>query len=270
MFCLIDGDAAAAQSRLGGRTDAVPAKYWERAAKTGPRKPDVTAVEQSARHLLYAAEREYRRPGLRGLAAEKYKTLLKDYAELAVVARSVARLTLRAQAGREYFLTAAEAYGGGTFERRESARFGGCWAAKAESDFSRGHENFVEFEFYALAGEAYRAWVLVGGEAAAEFTPYWQATDLAAPDPRKPGATVRVEPGTKYGLTLRGVRSPGAEWMDLALPKFAVAGVKRFRLLATQQGLTVARAVVSSSRTAPPSDADLKDLEAARAAETAK
>lgn len=49
-------------------------------------------------------------------------------------------------------------------------------------------------------------------------------------------------------------------WVELPLPKFSGAGVKKARLLNRQKGLSVACAVVSASRRGAPTDADLKEL----------
>jgi len=48
------------------------------------------------------------------------------------------------------------------------------------------------------------------------------------------------------------------------LPKYGSAGPKTVRLLSTQQGFSVAVAVVSATRTAPPADVQVKEWEKAR------
>jgi hypothetical protein len=54
------------------------------------------------------------------------------------------------------------------------------------------------------------------------------------------------------------------EWVVIPLPKYAAPGLKKIHLLSDQQGFSVGGIVVSSTRTAPPADAELKE-EAARA-----
>jgi len=56
-------------------------------------------------------------------------------------------------------------------------------------------------------------------------------------------------------------------WVEVALPKYREPGTKVLRLLSDQPGFSVAAAVVSSTRTGPPGDAELKELQRVRSLE---
>jgi hypothetical protein len=288
LLCLLEGELEAAAALLGGRTGTLAPKYWIRAPEARERapRPDPGALrlERSARELYYAAEREFPSPGTRGAAVEKYRTLLKDYAEVALVRRAVSRITLRSEAGKEYFFLAAEdGRAGGTFRLRKGPPAGASWTSSADSEVRKTHENFVEFEFSAVAGAAYRCWVQVGGCCGEVFTSYAQATELARPHPSKTGVTLFLEPGSRNAITLGAPQVPMKPdhaahaagkpkgpalwgWVEVPLPKYASPGVKRVRILTDQAGFSVARALVSSVRRGAPAEADLKDLEASRLA----
>ncbi len=286
LLCLLEGELEAAAALLGGKTDAVPAKYWIRAPEARARapKPDPAALraQASARELYTAAEREFRSPGTRGPAVERYRTLLKDYPETALVRRAVSRITLRSEAGREYFFLAAEdGRAGGTFRLRKGPPAGAFWTSAGDSEIRKTHENFVEFEFSAMADLAYRCWVQAGACCGESFTSYAQASELARPHPDKPKTTLFLEPGSRNAITLaapqvlmkpdHAAHAAGKPkepalwgWVEVPLPKFATPGLKRVRILTAQAGFSVARALVSSVRKGPPPDSELKDLEADR------
>src|SRR5581483_6572330 len=55
------------------------------------------------------------------------------------------------------------------------------------------------------------------------------------------------------------------EWVPLALPKYETAGPRKLRILTSQQGFAVAAVCVGVARREPPRDAEMRELEKARA-----
>jgi hypothetical protein len=109
----------------------------------------------------------------------------------------------------------------------------------------------------------------VGGCCAETFAFDVQGTELGA----DPGTAQRI-PVKNTILFLKkthaghgGRKEPVRfEWVAIPLPKYASGGAKTLRLLSGQQGFSVAMCVVSATRTAPPSDAQLKEWERAKPA----
>ena len=282
LFCLIEGHPAAAKTFFD-RRDEAPAKYWAWSAvarqKIPPPDEETIRRERLARELYYAAERDYRRPATRGSAVEKYRALMKDFLESALVRRTAKRIAARTEGCSEFYFVTDDLTAGGTFKRAARGPAGACWLASSESDMTRGHENFVEIEFATMGEEKYRCWIQVGGCCAETFLAFYQVTGLVVPHPAKAGQSARAEPGSLYAVAVAppamtikathashgGQKEPALwGWIEVPLPKFAQPGVKRVRLCTVVQGFAVARAVVSSTRSATPKEDDLKELEAAR------
>ncbi len=288
LFCLLDGDAEAARARLEGKEEALPEKYWRfgRKARSKAAKPDPTALrnEEAARKLYCEAEREYRDPGTRARAVEKYRALLRDFLDQGPVLRAMDRITRRAEPRSEHYFSAADMEAGGTFRPGRRPPHGSCWVTAEETAFAQARENYVEIEFHAPGGAPVRLWIQAGGCCAESFPAYYQATGLTSPHAKKPGETVHVEPGSIYGLTLRVPESarkehPGHgagdgteaavhwEWIEVPLPAYDAAGAKKVRVMTNRRGLCVARALASTTRKAPPKEAEVAEFEAARAAD---
>jgi hypothetical protein len=132
----------------------------------------------------------------------------------------------------------------------------------------------LEAEFYALPDQSYRAWVLCGGCCLEVFSFTLQATGLRGIDP-KTKQEASYEPGDPAGMPVKlpylplkkihsqhlGPKEPDRwEWIPLALSKADAPGPKTIRIQSDQRGFAVAHLVVSSTRKAPPSPAELKDL----------
>jgi hypothetical protein len=285
LLCLLEGAADAAARLLRDRPDAVAPKYWEysEAVRTRPPSPDPAArrLEESARQLYYAAEREFRSPSTRGPAVEKYRALAREFFDTSLVRRAALRIAQRSEAYREYLFLAADLRAAGTFQKAERPPVGACRTATSETDLSRGHLNYVELEFYALTEAPYRAWVQAGACCLESFTAFYQTTDLVAPHPAKPNLLLAVEPGTRFGLPIpqtglsvkpyHADHAPGKPkepavwaWLEIPLPRYKAAGVKRLRIMTHQRGFSVARVAVSSARQAPPLPAEVKELETSR------
>lgn len=274
LHCLAEGELEAAKALLAGSLDAVPPKYWAWAPGAKAKVPKAEGIEASAREVFYAAEREFRSMQTRGLAAEKYKSLIRDFAGASVVRRASARIERRAESGKEYFLAAADFEVDGTIKRTKAGRL----ESDTDTDGNFAIMNWAETEFYAMPGTAYRAWILVGGCCADTFSFLWQATELKdiSPSTRKP---IAIEPGSRAAVTvkhsikaLKPTHDPKTpktaarwEWVELALPRYSGPGPKRFRFMTDQKGFSIGALVVSSLRKAPPKEDELKELEKARA-----
>jgi hypothetical protein len=288
LFCLFDGNLEAARAAAGEKAEALPGKYWAfgREARAKAAKPEGIALrnEQQARALYYAAEREYRDPRTRALAVEKYRGLLRDYADMGTVLRAVERITRRAEPRKEDYFAASDLWAGGTFRSKRQASKGLCWTTEEETEFARARENFVEVEFHVAGDAQPRCWIQMGGCCAESFVSFYQASGLTTPRSPRSKETVHVEPGSIYGVTLAvpdSVRKKHAshgsgdgsgeplqwEWVEAPLPKYPTAGIKKVRLMTGRRGLWVARAVVSTTRKAPPREEEIRDLEEARAAD---
>ncbi|HXX92283.1 MAG TPA: hypothetical protein VEN81_01535, partial [Planctomycetota bacterium] len=174
LLCLLEGDLEPAKAILGAGLEAVPAKYWAWAPGVRARIPRPDGLESSARELLYSAEREYAAMKTRGLAAEKYRSLRKDYLSTSVVRRALGRIERRSDACREYVFAPSDFGRAGTIKLAKSGKL----ESDADSDENSANQNWAEIEFYALPGTPYRAWVQVGGCCQPVMTFYWQATEL--------------------------------------------------------------------------------------------
>jgi hypothetical protein len=266
---LIERDLEGALRCQADPPSAIPEKYWLHA-----REPGTDPRESEARKLFHGALRDFQDPQARAECARKCRLLLADFAETAVVRRNQGSLLQRCEAGKDYFLTAADLAAGGSFKASSSPKVGPCWTSTEDVDAARARENHVEFVFAALPETEYRCWVLVGGCCAETFAFHYQATDLTTPHPRDAKQAVPAEPGGNFAAPARHEilylkashtahggpkESKRWEWVALRLPKYAAAGPKRVRLLSDQKGYSVAAVVVSSLRKGPPLEAELKE-----------
>jgi hypothetical protein len=273
LFCLLEGEVEAAQALFAD----VPAKYLTVAPALKGKILRPPAEEVRARELLYQAEREWRSMETRGPSAEKYRSLKNEFAATSTVGKLLPRILRRSEGGREYFFAGADLPGEGTFKRQKDGRL----VSARDSEGREILENTAEFGFYVLPNTTYRAWVQLGGCCDVVFTAYWQASELTDTDPQTK-KKIGVEPGAlavaPLKLWIRNVKkshdhkkepkSPARwEWVELPLPRFTSPGPKRVRILTDQAGFGVGPVVVSSTRKLAPTEAELKELEAARAAE---
>lgn len=155
----------------------------------------------------------------------------------------------------------------GTFERVDHP---GVGPALRSSDYTDPFDtllNYAEFSFKASAGRKYRCWIYVGGCCGQTLQAWYQATDLTVREPAGKGELVAVEPGGQVALPvktlIRGLdRACGGScmdgkpsrwgWLELNLPEYGTAGLKKVRLLTNRKGFAVAGAVVSATRKKPP------------------
>jgi hypothetical protein len=278
LFCLFEGDAEGAARQQAG---ALPAKYAEaarraEAARAAPR-------EAEARRLFFAAETEHRTATTRTASTAKFKQLLSGFADTAFVRRNQASIAQRAESGRDYFFSAADLGSSGLFrpERHPEGRLG-LTMDDDLADKSKRMEQYVDVDFSAHPDLEYRAWIYAGACCAETFAFSVQASELTGPDPRDAKQTAAFEPGGLLVLPVQpklgflrathaahgGRKEPTRwDWIPLPMPpKFAAAGPRKIRLFSEQQGFTVAYALVSAVRRAPPRDADFEELKRTRPA----
>ncbi len=278
LLALFEGDVEGAKTLLGEAT--LPPKAWAYAADAKGKIPAPPREEVQARELFYAAEREFAVMETRGLAVEKYRTLKNEMATTAVARGDLERILRRSEAGKEYLLTAADARISGTFKRGTT----GAAVSAKDSDAEQAVDNAVELEFYALPGTSYRAWLQLGGCCREVFSFFLQGTEMTASDK---GKRIAIEPESaraefvpssisslkkehKDHAKNKEPKAPARwEWVPLNLPKYATPGLKKIRLMTSQQGFGLQQAVVSSTRTAAPKPPELEEMVKARAADVA-
>jgi hypothetical protein len=275
ILCLLEGDRESAERLVAA--DGLPARYWDYTATAKP--PGPAPRELEARTRFYAAEREFPKMETLAAAVLKYKSLAADYADTKLVKSELPRIQKRAEAAKDYVLLAGGLKGTGTFGLAAAPRTEVAWTSKADVEGAQASENFVETEFAALPDVAYRCWALVGGCCAENFTFYLQATEATELHPKTKQKTP-IDPGAGFAALVKHSLSSlkktheehkvkGAkthpktaarwEWIPIPLPKYSSPGPKKVRLISDQQGFGVGAIVVSSTRTGPPTEADLKE-----------
>lgn len=275
LFLLLEGDSAVSETIRSKPDLKVPEKYLAWAARR--RALESVDAEKRARAAFASAEHELLLPATRALGALRCRDLLDKSADLRFVSRNRAALAARRDAGKDYVFLAEDLIGGGTFHL-SIAKTGSLWSTEAPSDPSHRKENYIEVRFSILPEAEYRAWVYVGGCCAESLTFAAQGTQMTMvaelPIAAEPGSDVAV--GVKHGLTTSAKthaahagKKPPLKWgwVEIALPKYASPGTKILRILTEQPGLSVSAAAVSATRSAPPADVEIRDLQKARAVE---
>ncbi|HZE97088.1 MAG TPA: hypothetical protein VE981_08670 [Planctomycetota bacterium] len=245
------GDAAAPLD------PALPAKYLEIAVKAPTADPDAADRREFWIGFSEAVMNRSRASGL-----DKLSRLPSP--------RFKAFVDLLMDGARDTFFTGADLAASGSFASTEREKIGTVWLSTADTP---GH-SFLEAEYYALPEQTYRAWALVGGCCLEVFSFSMQATGLHGIDP-KTKLEASYEPGDAAGMAVKlpylplkkihsqhlGPKEPDRwEWISLPLPKADAAGPRKIRVLTDQKGFSVQHLVVSATRRAPPSTAELKEL----------
>ncbi|HXG60748.1 MAG TPA: hypothetical protein VNO22_05220 [Planctomycetota bacterium] len=290
LLCLIEGDVEAAKKFGGRAAGKIPERYWSFAKEAREKAPKPSAREFEARDLLHGAELDWRDVRSWGAAFDKYKLLKNEYAATAVVRRNQAVIVRRSEMGREYVFFPADLRvpTGSTFRlgrhpKMDPERIDQAWISKEDIDFTLARDNYVEAEFYALPGVSYRCWAYVGGCCAETFSVLYQTSEGTVPHPRDRSKTASLEPGGNFAAPVpHGIsnlkkehaahapknskephpKEPSRwEWIPIPLPKtYASPGPKSVRLLTDQGGFAVGYILISSTRTAVPTDAETKAL----------
>jgi hypothetical protein len=273
-LCLLGGDPAAAEGFAP--RDAVPAKYWARAAEGKAAPPARDRKEYEARDLFHAAELEWRDPEKFGEAIEKYKMILRDYVGTPIAIRNMVFITKRSEAGKDYILAAPQMKPNGPFVQTKIDDALPAWTLSRDVSGPEEPNTFVEAGFYALPGTAYKGWAYVGGCCAETFGAYYQTTEGKGRDPKTRKEYV-LDPGGGVAMPLdhkiKGLKPTHAghgggekkparwEWVALPIPaSYAAPGRKVFRFLANQKGFSVAYVVFSSVRDREPDKVEMGAL----------
>jgi hypothetical protein len=277
MLCLLEGDHAGAEGLIAH--DWLPTRFWDYSGAPTARAPKPAPRELEARRRFYEAEQEFGKTETMAAAVLKYKSLVTDFADTRVVKSELVRIRKRAETGRDYTFVASALKATGTFALGPSPRTEIAWISKADVEGDGMLGNYVEAEFAALPDTAYRAWALVGGCCAENFTFYLQATEATDINP-KTKQRAPIDPGSglaslvKHSISglkkthddhkIQGGRArPKSaarwEWVSINLPKYSSPGPKKVRLLSDQLGFGVGALLVSSTRTSPIPDPELKE-----------
>jgi hypothetical protein len=273
LLCLSDGDVEAARKLA----PALPEKFWSwsQGLPSGPEEND-------ARALFYAAERDSAGFVSQAQGVIKARSLLADFGKTRFVRRNRASIAARGEEARDYVFLGEDLSGGGSFKLART-KAGQAWTSDADSDAPQRKNNFVDLDFSVLPELRYRCWVYVGGCCAETLAFAVQGTEMKAGDPgaqdappAEPGGdaagSVRhsIAASTKTHASHGGRKQPTHwGWVEIPLPAYAAAGPKKLRIVTDQQGFTVADAVVSATRSGPPSEAEVRELERARGARAA-
>jgi hypothetical protein len=290
LLCLIEGDTEAAKKYGGRAAGKIPERYWSFAKEAREKAPKPSSREFEARDLLHGAEFDWRDIRSWGAAFDKYKLLRNEYAATAVVRRNQAVIMRRSEMGREYTFFPADLRTptGSTFRlgrhpKMDPERIDQAWISKEDIDFSLARDNYIEAEFYALPGLSYRCWAYVGGCCAETFSVLYQTSEGSVPHPRDRSKTASLEPGGNFAAPVphgisnlkkehaahapKNAKEPHPkepsrwEWISIPLPRaYAAPGPKSVRLLTDQGGFAVGYVLISSTRTAAPTDAETKAL----------
>lgn len=247
---------------------AVPEKYVARARR--PAAPDPREVE--ARRIFHSALKACAAPATAADAILAMKSLLADFGGTAFVRRNASSIEERTRGGREYFLFARDLAAAGTFRFGRHNRMDACWISDRDAEPAKAKENSIDVVFSVLPDSEYRLWVHVGGCCLETLAFFVQGTELSM---KKGNETVACEPGSDAwapaklpSLSLKklhslhvGPKEPDRwVWVQVPLPRYSAPGTKTVRLLSGQKGFGVAYAFVSAQKSAPPGEAQLREL----------
>jgi hypothetical protein len=276
-ICLIEGQEEGAVALGGKDAESLPDRWWLHAAVALEKAPKSNGKEFEARALFHQAELEYADFKTRGTALEKYKTLSNEYATARIVQRNQALISKRGEVGKEYVFNARSLVTEGAFKPAKKPDL--VVQGTKDVDVQEMKDNFVEANFYALAGTTYRAWALLGGCCKETFGCYLQTSEATTANA---GKQVPIDPGGNMAAQVKiqasGLKPDHAahapkdkkaphpkdaarwEWVVIPLPKtYQTAGAKGIRLLTDQAGFAVKFIVVSSVRTKTPDDKDASE-----------
>lgn len=243
----------------------IPDRYFRKAEEI--KKKRLSEREQSAFRLFRSAFEQWLHPATRVEGLRGLERLKNEFADTLVVARQAAMFeAAREETAREYFLAAGDLKATGSVRPRRYEGVGTAWTC-AGGTSDRPEPEAVEFEFSALAGTAYRAWIYAGACCLEHLSFGLQGTDL-------PSAAVGGESSIPVtpSVLLPRVHSAHAarpeptrwEWISLPLPAYATEGRKKVRLVNLRENFSVAWAFVSSVRTSPPAPSEARERASGR------
>jgi len=269
LLLLLEGWAEEARAFQKAEGPDFPDRFWSASEQSAATRRSPREME--ARKLLWRSELDTDRGlfTLEGLL--RLLRLSTEFAETTVYLRSKPHILKRLELGRDYVFGADDLRKAGSFVRSAS-KAGLILTSESDTPVERRGESFAELEFVALQNSAYRCWAYVGGCCAETFAFFAQGTELSS-------GTLACEAGSsgfapvKHGLgsVIRTHAAHGGKkqpsrwgWAEIPLPKYTVPGTKVLRLVSDQQGFSIGAVVVSSIRTGPPSEAEMKKALSAR------
>ena len=267
VYCLLEGDEAGARRLAGDKL--IPDRYWTYAR-------NVAAARDPARPLFQEAVALAAGAATAADAAPKFQALLRDHAETAFVRRNKASITARAQqCARDYLFVASELKPAGGLRGAKTAKGNTCWTSDADLEPNR-RDTFVEFSYSVLPELTYRCWIYAGACCQETFEFWVQGTEMKSgkdKEPVEPGSTAaaNVKPWfSSLKKTHSGHTGPKQashwDWISIPMPKYGKAGLQQVRVMTTQKGFSVAYACVSATRTTPPKEFEMRELEKVRGA----
>jgi hypothetical protein len=278
-LCLLEGEADPAR----GFGAELPPRWWTYATGARAKIPAAEPGEKNARDLYAAAEKSFRSMDTMAAAVETYRTLKTDFASTALVRKYSERISRRSDAGRDYYFSPVDFRIEGTLQPSR----GGKIESVKDSDDRDTLLNSAAIEFAVLPGQTYRCWLQVGACCEETFLFYLQGSEVTETDP-KTRKKVSCEPGTSTAVPvkppLRSLKKmhedhkiKGAkvhpktaarwEWIEISLPKYSGPGAKKLRFMTNQAGFSIGGASVSSTRKAPPTEPETRELEKIRSIE---
>jgi hypothetical protein len=280
LLCSLEGDLDGLRKNGAGVQSTIPPKYQAVATEIAGRRsdPEVENREAEARKLYYSAEADFAVPARMLAALEKFSSLTKSFEDTLFARRNSVAIKGRLEGGREYVFFPDMLRGEGSFHLSRNPKAGPNWTSEADSPAANRKDNFVELEFSVLPQVEYRCWVYVGGCCGETLEFFYQASELSGPSasskevaPMEPGAPTFA--AARHGLstsTKKHAAHGGPKqatrwgWVQLPLPKFTLPGSKKVRVLTDQQGFSVAYALVSSVRSAPPLETEFREMQKSR------
>ncbi|RPH48571.1 MAG: hypothetical protein EHM91_04125, partial [Planctomycetota bacterium] len=258
-------------------------KYWDWARRRPESRRSDGPREADARRLFTDAERLYFDPGGAVESAAGYRELLNKFGSTSFVRRNEAAIAARTSTRKDFVLSAGDLSVRGGFRLVPASGKADCVASQKDVDPSDMKENFVQAEFSVLPECEYKCWVFAGGCCQEVLAFAVQGDEMTVPKSRNPKETLEAAPGTSTWAPVKlppfFLRKKHAEhggpkqadrwtWIPVPLPKYTVAGTKSVRLLTDQKGLAIGAVVISASRSTPPRESELKDLERLRSEES--
>jgi hypothetical protein len=277
LLCLLEGDTQSADNFLGGETDKIPSKWWEYAKSPAAKRAPADGRELEARKLLHEAWMDFYYDYDKGRYVSKYRRLIDAFADTAAVRDCLNEIDRRSQFGKEFFFFPTDFKTVGSFNLASDesmAKF-----LKSGADAPNPLSNYIQFQFFVLPDTEYRGWVQAGACCSERFAFDMQATDLTH---KPPGSRETFDMGigsnAGYAVSTRKAYFPRRThashvkrdsklrwyWIELPLPKYTTPGPKKVRLLVPVKGFCVARALITSTRSAPPKDPELEEIAKAR------
>jgi hypothetical protein len=279
LFLLLEGDLLSAKSSLTDPSVRVPERFvsWAQDSAEQRKDPSREAREAEARRTFVTAEQEYALFPTRADAVLRFRTLGQEYASTRFVRRNAASIAQRSEPPKDFVFLPGDLVPAGSFRLSET-KAGTWWTSESDVSPPLRKTNYVELDFSILPEGTYRLWAHAGGCCAETLSFFAQGTEMKGTDKdahgsfsAEPGddgmAPVRhsIAAGPRTHASHGGRKQPSKwGWAEIPLPKYSTGGRKIVRLLSDQQGFSVEYAVVSSSRSSPPTEAEMKELQRLR------